>query len=236
MHDPDLRESLQRRLQRFEVRSLPAAGLRHAAVALPLIDAGYGPDIEGLPSHSAWQADAALLLTRRAAGLRSHASQWAWPGGRIDDGESAEQAALRELDEEVGLHLPAAAVLGRLDDYVTRSGYRITPVLVWAGTVRTLRPNPDEVASVHRLPLTELLRPDAPLLHPSEAQRAALEADAAAPEPASVLAAAPVLRMPVGSTWIAAPTAAFLYQFREWLLLDRATRVAHFDQPYFAWR
>ena len=46
----------------------------------------------------------------------------------------------------------------------------------------------------------------------------------------------PVLRMPVGERWIAAPTAAFLYQFREVVLLDRATRVAHFDQPFFAWR
>ena len=46
----------------------------------------------------------------------------------------------------------------------------------------------------------------------------------------------PVLRMPVGNAWIAAPTAAFIYQFREWILLGRATRVAHFDQPVFAWK
>jgi hypothetical protein len=46
----------------------------------------------------------------------------------------------------------------------------------------------------------------------------------------------PVLRMPVGERWIAAPTAAFIYQFREWCLLDRPTRVAHFDQPVFAWK
>jgi ADP-ribose pyrophosphatase YjhB (NUDIX family) len=140
------------------------------------------------------------------------------PGGRIDEGETPEQAALREMAEEVGLQLDAPAVLGRLDDYVTRSGYLITPVVVWAGAARDLVPNPEEVASIHRIPASELLRDDAPLLnHVAGADH-------------------PVLRMPVGDSWIAAPTAAFLYQFRELCLLGRPTRVAHFDQPVFAWR
>ena len=129
-----------------------------------------------------------------------------------------EQTALRELHEEVGLSLPASAVLGRLDDYATRSGYVITPVLVWAGTARVLNANPAEVDSIHRIPVSELLRPDAPLLNQPRAQEH------------------PVLRMPIGERWIAAPTAAFLYQFREVLLLGLHTRVAHFDQPFFAWR
>jgi hypothetical protein len=109
-------------------------------------------------------------------------------------------------------------VLGRLDDFVTRSGFAITPVVLWGGAARELHPDPGEVRSVHRIPAAEFLRADAPLLdHPSGDGE-------------------PVLRMPVGSGWIAAPTAAFLYQFREVALLGRPTRVAHFEQPRFAWR
>lgn len=177
-----------------------------------------GAGVEGLPRHDDWSTAPALLLTKRASDLRTHAGQWAMPGGRIDDGESPEQAALRELQEEVGLALGAEAVLGRLDDYATRSGYVITPVVVWAGPARDVVPNAAEVASIHRIPVAELLRDDAPLLnHVKGAEH-------------------PVLRMPIGTRWIAAPTAAFLYQFREWCVFGRETRVAHFDQPAFAWR
>jgi 8-oxo-dGTP pyrophosphatase MutT (NUDIX family) len=206
------------RLQRFEVRSIAAEGRRHAAVALVLAEAGHGAEIPGLPRHDTWSTATALLLTRRAAAMRAHAGQWALPGGRIDEGETPEQAALREVHEEIGLALPPDAVIGRLDDYATRSGYVITPLLVWGGAARQLQPNAQEVASIHRLPASELLRSDAPLLNQVRG------------------AAQPVLRMPVGTVWIAAPTAAFLYQFREWLLCGRPTRVAHFDQPHFAWR
>jgi 8-oxo-dGTP pyrophosphatase MutT (NUDIX family) len=210
--------SLRERLQAFERRALPTEGLRHAAVALVVIEEGHGAEIPGLPRLPQWSTDPAMLLTRRANGLNSHAGQWALPGGRIDDGESPEQAALRELAEEVGLQLEPSAILGRLDDYVSRSGYVITPVLMWGGVAPVLEPNPAEVASIHRIATREFLRPDAPIL---------------TQEPGSEQ---PVLRMPVGEQWIAAPTAAFLYQFREWLLCGRATRVAHLDQPRFAWR
>lgn len=209
---------LRDKLAGFALQTLPTTGLRRAAVALAVTQAGHGADLVDLPSHSHWSTDAALLLTRRAAKLRQHAGQWALPGGRLDEDETPEDAALRELHEEVGLHLQADAVLGRLDDYVTRSGYHITPVVVWAGTAREVQPNPAEVASIHRIPASELLRSDAPLLNQVRG------------------ATHPVLRMPVGQRWIAAPTAAFLYQFRELCLLDRPTRVAHFDQPFFAWR
>lgn len=213
-----LRGLVGARLARFEVQPLAAASRRTAAVALAIADAGHGFGLDGLPHHERWNRAAALLLTRRAAGLRAHAGQWALPGGRIDAGETPEQAALRELQEETGLALDAGAVLGRLDDFATRSGYVITPVVVWAGPARTLHPQPGEVASIHRLPLAELLRGDAPMLE------------------ATPHSEHPVLRMPLGEGWIAAPTAAFLYQFREVCLCGRATRVAHFDQPEFAWR
>lgn len=211
-------DTWRQRLQAWPVAALPDDGRRRAAVVLPLTEAGLGADVDDMPAHTAWCTDAALLLTRRAAGLRAHAGQWALPGGRIDDGETAEDAALRELDEEVALRPGTAAVLGRLDDYATRSGYVITPVVVAVGPARDVRPNPAEVASVHRIPLSELLRADAPILN----QVAGAEH--------------PVLRMPLGTRWIAAPTAAFLYQFREVCVLGRATRVAHFDQPRFAWQ
>jgi 8-oxo-dGTP pyrophosphatase MutT (NUDIX family) len=210
---------LRTRLQEFDVRALPSEGRRRAAVALTLVEEGAGADIPGLAcSAPPWSEAPALLLTRRSAGMRAHAGQWALPGGRIDEDEAPEDAARRELQEEVGLEIGADAVLGRLDDYATRSGYVITPVVVWAGAARDVVPNAAEVASIHRIPVRELLRDDAPLLnHVKGAEH-------------------PVLRMPVGERWIAAPTAAFIYQFREWCLLERDTRVAHFDQPVFAWK
>ena len=219
--DETLKALVQAHLAAFAVQSAPNDPLvaQHAAaVVLAIIDEGTGADVRGVDVPPRWSAQAALLLTRRAAHLKRHPGQWALPGGRIEDGETAEQAALRELHEEVGLPPQAAQVLGRLDDYVTRSGFVITPVVVWAGAVRELSPDPGEVASTHRIPLTELQRPDAPLLDVTEHS----------PHP--------VLRMPIGHSWIAAPTAAFLYQFREVCLAGRATRVAHFDQPMFAWR
>ncbi len=211
-------DTLRARLAAFEARPLPTEGRRRAAVALVCTEAGWGAEVPGLPRQPHWSLQGALLLTRRAGSLRVHAGQWALPGGRMDEGESAEQAALRELHEEVALQLPPQAVLGRLDDYATRSGYVITPVLVWGGPARALQPNPQEVASIHRVPVAELLRDDAPMLNQVRG------------------AEHPVLRMPLGSGWVAAPTAAFLYQFREWLLRGRATRVVHFDQPRFAWQ
>lgn len=216
--EQNLRSLIADNQSRFTVQTVAAGPHRAAAVAVVIADEGPGANLPGLPSLAGWSHRAALVLTRRSALLRSHAGQWALPGGRVDAGETPEQAALRELAEEVDLRLEADAVLGRLDDFVTRSGFVITPVVVWADETRSMTPNPDEVASIHRIPVAEFLRADAPML----------EHVADSPHP--------VLRMPVGDNWIAAPTAAILYQFREVCIGGRHTRVAHFEQPAFAWK
>ena len=135
----------------------------------------------------------------------------------MEEGEFQEDTALRELQEEVGLNLNRNRVLGRLDDFTTRSGFIITPVVIWGGSGVDLTPNPAEVESLHRIPIAEFMRADAPILQQS-------------PESNN-----PVLLMPAGITWIAAPTAAVIYQFREVAILGKDTRVAHYEQPYFAW-
>jgi len=215
--DQSLRELIAQNLNQHDVSELDRAGLKHAAVAFTLVECSEPADIGNIP-HRAENTDrAAFILTTRAAGLSSHAGQRAYPGGRLDPGETVEQAALRELEEEVGLSLEASKVLGRLDDYATRSGFVITPVVVWGGKDVDLIPNPDEVARIHRIPLSELSREDAPILDSIEESEY------------------PVLKMPLGDEWFAAPSAVIAYQFREVALMGRNTRVVHYEQPYFAW-
>src|SRR5690606_20253297 len=176
-------------------------------------------DIDGLDGRMVGVAGgAAFLLCRRAATLRAHSAQWALPGGRLDPGESPEEAALRELEEECGLHLPESAVLGLLDDYPTRSGYVITPVVLWAGGRGELRPSPDEVQAVYRIGLHNLLRPDSPrFVSIPESDR-------------------PVVQVPLGGDLIHAPTGAVVVQLR-WLGLEgRPDPVCDLEQPPFAWR
>ena len=211
-----LRQQIQRNLNNFHSIPHETAGLKAAAVALTVVNIGHPPDVYNILFQPEQADDAALILTRRSSKLRKHAGQWALPGGRMEPGEAPEEAALRELAEEVGLTLSKNQILGRLDDFTTRSGFVIKPVVLWAGREITLTPNPDEVAAIHRIPLAEFLRDDAPMLKKS--------ADSEHP----------ILFMPVGSSWIAAPTAALLYQFREVAIWGKATRVAHFDQPAFA--
>ena len=202
--DDALRERVRANLAEFERRQHRDAALRPAAVALALV-----ADDDDRPC---------FVLTRRAEKLRAHGGQWALPGGRLDPGETPDEAALRELEEEVGLELPPENLLGHLDDYPTRSGFVITPVVVWAGADAQLAANPEEVAAVYRVPLAELDRPDVPRL------RTIPESDR------------PVISIPLLGTHIHAPTAAILYQLREVALRGHATRVAEFEQPVFAWR
>lgn len=202
-HSRALRDHLHEQLAAFPRQADHSAGLRTAAVALPVIRC---------------DEQSAVLVTRRAPRLSGHANQWALPGGRLDHGETPVAAALRETHEEVGLQLHQRDVLGLLDDYVTRSGYRITPVVVWVDDKSSIAANPAEVASVHEFPFSELLRQDAPWLEQiPQSDR-------------------PVLSMPYRQDRIYAPTAAMLYQFREVALLGRDTRVHHYDQPLFAWK
>jgi 8-oxo-dGTP pyrophosphatase MutT (NUDIX family) len=191
-------------LAAFDRRAATLDGRKAAAVALVLL-----PDQEGR---------GCFLLTKRAPTLRAHTGQWALPGGRMDAGETPEGAALRELDEEVGLKLGAGKSLGLLDDYPTRSGFVITPVVFWADDLGALAPNPAEVARVHLVPLEDLDAPDVPrFISIPESDR-------------------PVIQMPLLGSLIHAPTAAVIYQMREVVSHGRATRVDHLEQPVWAWR
>lgn len=203
--DAALRERLSANLRSFDVVPAGAEGLRTAAVAVTIVGAE--------------QEEARFLFTERSSGLKHHAGQFALPGGRIDPGETPERTALRELEEEVGLRVEEDAVLGRLDDFVTRSGFVMTPVVVWGGPPGRLQGNPGEVEAVHAIPLAVLDGPDVPHLETiPESDR-------------------PVLSIPLGdgeSIWT--PAGAILYQLREVGLHGRDTRVSHFEQPLFAWR
>jgi 8-oxo-dGTP pyrophosphatase MutT (NUDIX family) len=201
---PTLREQVRENLARHDRHRIELTGRRAAAVAVALV-----ADEEGTAS---------FVLTRRASRLRAHSGQWALPGGRLDTGETAAEAARRELSEEVGLIAPPEEVLGLLDDYATRSGFVITPVVLWGGEENELVANPHEVAAVYRVPLEVLEAPEVPQL------RRIPESDR------------PVISIPMVGAQVHAPTAAIVFQLREVALHGRDTRVAHYEQPTFAWK
>jgi 8-oxo-dGTP pyrophosphatase MutT (NUDIX family) len=197
--DDASREHIATNLAQYVPVTLGASEARPSAVGVVLISDDVGR--------------ACFVLTRRAQTLRRHSGQWALPGGRLDPGESALDAALREIREEVGLCLPRESALGRLDDFLSRSSHLIAPFVFWAEARGELKVNPHEVAAAYRVPLSELEKPGnpvrQPLLH---------------------------FEFDVPGTTVYAPTAAILFQFRELALHARHVRVSDEEQPRFAWR
>ena len=204
-HNDHLRQQIAANLDQFDHQHPAGETLAGAAVALVV--------------SQSEDSDACLLLTMRSAKLKKHPNQFALPGGKIDDGETIEQTALRELHEELGVLLPAGNVMGRLDDFATRSGFRISPVVVWNDSDQAVVPNPDEVASVYRIPLHELLLPQIPEIITEDGGDPIL-----------------TITLPSIGHRMYTPTASIIYQFREVALLGQATRVSHYEQPKFAWK
>ena len=203
---PAFRTTLLERCRAFPRVAYEGDDLKRAAVVAALAPAD---DASG---------QTAVILTRRAMGLRAHGGQWALPGGRCDPGETLEEAALRELREELGLDAGPETILGVLDDYPTRSGYAIAPVVAWVEDLAALNPSPEEVASVHCIRL-DFIAQDASV---------AFETIPESPRP--------LIRLDIGGGHhIHAPTAALVYQLRE-LVAGRVTRVAELEQPVFAWK
>ena len=236
-HGPALRELLTANLASHPLSTIAVDDRRRAAVAIVVVDSeADGPDstavtaglnmgdipgdVTGFDGRvQGVGGGAAFLLCVRAAKMNRHAGQWALPGGRIDDAESVEAAATREVAEELGLSIDPSQVLGRLDDYGTRSGFVITPIVVWGGADVELAPDPREVAHVVRVGLHELCRADSPrFVSIPESDR-------------------PVVQVPIGRDLIHAPTGAILLQFR-WVAIEgkAGVRVNEFEQPVFAWR
>lgn len=197
------RREIETALADFDAVTVPLGERRPAAVAIAVMRGEGGAPV--------------FPLTMRPAKMRAHAGQFALPGGRLDAGETAQDAALRELAEELGIEVAPEDVLGRLDDYETRSGYVMTPFVVWSErSIESVVPSPDEVAHVFSVPLDEL-----------DVETEFTEIPGS-PEP--------VACWPFRGEHIHAPTGAVIHQFCEVVLHGRHTRVSAFAQPSFAWR
>lgn len=197
-----LAEEVRKNLLGFERREVPPEGRRVAAVAIAIVTD---------PVES-------ILLTRRPLDAPRHPGQFALPGGMREGEERSDETARRELAEELGVLVPPEAVLGTLDDYATRSGFVITPVVLWCGPTPELTPDPREIAATYRVPLASIVAEDVAEVHEGEDRER------------------PILALQIVDTRVFAPTAAMILQFREVALLGRTTRVAHYGEPRFAWR
>ena len=238
--DDELRGRIRANLKAHERLAQPLQSRRHAAVAIVLVDSDPGRhdgdpivavDMSMVPGDPrdvhgrrldgrmiGVAGGAAFLLCRRAAKLRRHAGQWALPGGRLDPGEAPLEGALREVREELGLSLGTENVLGWLDDYPTRSGFVISPVVIWGPAEPALAPAADEVLAVYRIGLQALHDSQPRFLRIPESDQ-------------------PILQLPLGNDVIHAPTGAVLYQLRQVALRGQLDeRVNHIGEPVFAWR
>jgi 8-oxo-dGTP pyrophosphatase MutT (NUDIX family) len=194
---PGLLDAMVANLRGFSrVPSIEA--LSAAAVAIVVMES------DGVPC---------VPLFQRTSNMSRHAGQMALPGGRLHDGESAQECAIRELHEELGLGISPHDVVGMLDDFDTRSGFTITPVVMWTDQPSAaLKPSKFEVAELYVIAIPEL-RAAVSSARPGQAFSLKLE-----------------------RIQVFAPTAAILYQFSEVALDGRDARVSDFYQPPFTHR
>jgi len=186
------RSAIEANLRAFERAASPSPQ-KPAAVAVVLLDNAGEPCVP---------------IFQRPADMRRHAGQMALPGGRVHEGETVAECAMRELQEELGLQVGVADELGRLDDFDTRSGFTITPIVYWSeGRAADLKPSAAEVAVMFLPTTSDLLRA------------------------ASIAGRGAAFSMQLPGVEVFAPTAAMLYQFAEVALTGRAVRVADFYQP-----
>lgn len=200
----NLRQQVQNNLDSHPRIDVENQSLRKASVGIILVEAQEGK--------------AGFILTRRSRGLRNHSHQYALPGGRIDPGETREETVLREVREEIGISASRNEIIGCLDEYETRSGFSITPIILWVEDLSTMAPEPNEVDEILIIDLAELFRSDSPRwveINESDKQ---------------------VLQLPIRNRLIHAPTAALLYQFREVGITGNLLRTDHIEEPVWAWK
>jgi 8-oxo-dGTP pyrophosphatase MutT (NUDIX family) len=193
------RVTISMNMSRFD-RIEAASGVSPAAVAILLMQS---------------PRELCIPMLQRPTTMSRHAGQMALPGGRSDAGESAEDCAIREVNEELGLTVEHRDILGKLDDFTTRSGFTITPVVVWSeANPPALRPSQAEVRRLFVVGSEELRQAVA----------------------ASTPGASAAFSLRFREVEVFAPTAAILYQFSEVALDGRSCRVADFYQPPFTHR